>query len=209
MDAGERGVWERIAHSFDRTRSRPWPFVVEFLRGLPQGSRVLDLMGGNGRHTRAALDLGHDAVWLDWSRPAAGIVSRRIPKAPAVVGDAVRLPFSDAAFDAVLYIAGLHGVRQPEDRLESLREVRRVLRPGGVALISVWDRNAPRFRNLGSDVVELVVPWRAEGHREERFYHLYTEEALKREVKAAGMISDEPRTEGENLVLQARCGSRP
>src|SRR5687768_3730688 len=47
--ADQREVWTAIADSFDRTRQRPWPHVVSFLEALPKGSRVLDLMGGNGR----------------------------------------------------------------------------------------------------------------------------------------------------------------
>lgn len=212
MDGTQRGVWERIAGGFDRTRRSPWPFVVAFLASLPPGSRVLDLMGGNGRHARAALDAGHACAWLDWSRNLAEAARRRVPGARLVVGDAVRLPFRDGAFDACLYVAGLHGLEAPEARRASLAELRRVLRPGGAALVSVWSRDAPRFRAAGppGEPADVRVPWRAENAHESRFYHLYTIQELAADLKEAGLRAGPGNTgrpvslEGENLVARVR-----
>ncbi|HLF16768.1 MAG TPA: class I SAM-dependent methyltransferase, partial [Candidatus Thermoplasmatota archaeon] len=178
MASAAHSMWERIAHSFDRSRVRTWPHVEAFLRTLPPGSRVLDLMAGNGRHTRTVLDAGHQAVWLDWSRPAATIARSRYPAAGAVVGDAVHLPFADATFDAAIDVAGLHSIPTPEARVASLRELRRVLRPGGRAQVTVWSRDAPRFHARGEPgrPLDVVLPWRADGHDEDRAYHLYTPE---------------------------------
>jgi tRNA (uracil-5-)-methyltransferase TRM9 len=175
----EHGVWEAIAHSFDRNRTRTWPHVEAFLRGLPPGSQVLDLMGGNGRHTRSILEAGHRATWLDWSRPAARIVA----------AEATRLPFADGAFDACICVAGLHCLPTPEARTACLRELRRTLRPGGTAQVTVWSRDAPRFRAQGTAgrPIDVVLPWRSDGHDEPRSYHLYTPAAFAADLRAAGL----------------------
>lgn len=178
----QRKVWSAIADSFDRTRSRPWPHVEAFLRGLPKGSSVLDLMAGNGRHAKVAQDAGHRVTSLDWSAPL-------VAKAPgAVLGDAVRLPFADASFDAALYVAGLHGLTTPDARAASLRELRRVLRPGTPAQVTVWSRDAPRFAELGQPEgpADVTIPWKGNGHDESRFYHLYTSDSLRTELTDAG-----------------------
>lgn len=184
----QHAVWERIAHAFDATRDRPWPVVVDFVRSLPPRRRVLDLMAGNGRHAAVAESAGHDAVWSDWSRPAARIASGRL-RGPVVVSDARVLPFVDDSFDAVLYVAGLHGIPEPEGRLRSLRELRRVLRPGGRALVTVWSREAPRFCDRGTpgQPLDAVVPWRAGGVSGERTYHLHTRDSLRAELETAGL----------------------
>ncbi len=180
-------VWEAIAESFDRTRQRTWPVVDDFVSALSPHQRVLDVMAGTGRHTHLLTDSGHDAVWLDWSRPAARLAAQR--GLQTVVGDATALPFKDACFDAALYIAGLHGIPDPPARAASLQELRRVLRPGGRALVTVWGRFAPRFADLpGSpdEPADVVVPWRADGHDEERTYHLYTVDSLSHAAREAG-----------------------
>lgn len=194
----QHAVWERIAHAFDATRDRPWRVVVEFLRDLPPRQRVLDLMAGNGRHAAVAEAAGHEVVWSDWSRPAARIAAGRL-RGPCVVSDARALPFADGAFDAVLYVAGLHGIPDAAGRAASLRELRRVLRPGGRALVTVWSREAPRFRDRGTpgEPLDVVVPWRAGGVVGERTYHLHTAESLRAELEAARLRVE--RLEGTSI----------
>lgn len=182
-------VWETIAESFDRSRRRTWPHVAGFLEGLPAGSRVLDLMAGNGRHTGVALRAGHRVVAVDWSRPLVRTVAERYPDAEAVAADATALPFSDGVFDACIYVAGLHGIPTPAGRAASLRELHRVVAVGGQAQVTVWSREAPRFRDEGRPgrPLEVELPWRSDGHDEARYYHLYTRDALVAEAKDAGL----------------------
>ena len=183
----QHAVWERIAHSFDRSRSRTWPHVEAFLGRLAPGL-LLDLMCGNGRHSRVAAAAGHRVVALDWSRPLVRLVHAR-HDAAAVVGDATRLPFADGSFDACIYVAGLHGLADAGERAASLAELRRVLRPGGLAQVTVWSRDAPRFAALAvpGEPMDVDIPWRADGHAESRHYHLYTADALRLACEQAGL----------------------
>lgn len=180
----QRDVWNRIAASFDATRQRAWPHVVAFLEGLPNGVRVLDLMCGNGRHLGGACASGLDAVGLDWSAPLARTAAQH---GPVVVGDATRLPFGDGTFDACIYVAGLHGIPDAGGRAASLQELRRVLSPGGLAQVTVWSRDAPRFTKMGlaPGPADVVVPWRAGGLDEQRTYHLHTRATLQAALETA------------------------
>lgn len=184
MASDQREVWTAIADSFAATRQRPWPHVVAFLESLPPASRVLDLMAGNGRHAKAAAALGHRCVAVDWSLPL-------LAKCPGdrVLADAVALPLHDAAVDACVYAAGLHGLPSAAARAASLRELRRVLRPGAPAQVTVWSRDAPRFRALGrpGEPVDAEVPWRGGGHDAARAYHLATAASLRADLEAAGL----------------------
>jgi SAM-dependent methyltransferase len=187
--------------------------VAAFLATLPPGSRVLDLMAGNGRHLPLVLDAGHRATWLDWSRPAARIAARRHPQADLVVADATAVPLADGSFDAAIVVAGLHSIPTADGRARGLAELRRVLRPGGRAQVTVWSRDAPRFRAEGTpgEPVDVTIPWRSHGHDEPRSYHLYTPAALRRDAEAAGFqverehqVAVVSRQGPDNLVAELR-----
>jgi SAM-dependent methyltransferase len=201
--ADQREVWTAIADSFDRTRQRPWAHVVAFLEGLPPGSRVLDLMAGNGRHARAATTAGHDVVALDWSLP---LVSRS--PGQRVLADATRLPLRTAKFDACVFVAGLHGLADAADRAACLGELHSVLREGGTAQVTVWSRDAPRFREAGApgQPTDIGLPWRGDGLDRVRTYHLYTAAALREDLERAGFTVDRveavaiAEAEPDNLV---------
>lgn len=187
MAADQREVWTAIADSFDRTRQRPWPHVVEFLERLPPASLVLDLMAGNGRHAKVAAEAAHHVVALDWSLPLV-----RRAHGDRVLGDATRLPLRTAAFDACVFVAGLHGLPTAEGRRSALGELHSVLRPGGLAQVTVWSRDAPRFRDMGApgQPLDVELPWRGDGHDEARHYHLYTAASLRADLEKAGFAVD-------------------
>ena len=93
-------------------------------------ARVLDLACGSGDVTtmlRAALPKTQ-VVGLDFSRPLlAQAKSRGLPE--LAEADALKLPFADGSFDAVTIAFGL---RNFSDRSAGLKEIARILKPGGV-----------------------------------------------------------------------------
>jgi len=94
--------------------------------------RVLDVPCGSGRHARALAAEGLDVVGLDLQEgPLAAL--RPLPVA---VADMRALPLAPAGFDLVLNLWNSLGyfLEEAED-LAALREFRRVLRPGGLALV--------------------------------------------------------------------------
>lgn len=98
-----------------------------------------------------------------------------------VLSDASVLPFANDAFDAALSVAMLHCLRK-RARRKSLEELHRVLKPGAEALITVWNREQPRFHGKR----EGMVPWTYKGKTYERYYHLYDGGELASELAGAG-----------------------
>lgn len=109
---------------------------VRALMGDVRGRTVLDLGCGTGRHTLWLAAQGADVTAVDFSDGMLA-EARRKPGADAVRFVAhdlhERLPFADAAFDRV--VSGLV-LEHLHDLDGFFREARRVLRPGGVAVVS-------------------------------------------------------------------------
>jgi len=116
---------------------RLWRRVVARITGARPGEKVLDLAAGTGTSSLTFTATGADCVACDFSLGMLRAGRARIGDGPAadgrgrlgfVAGDALRLPFRDAAFDAVTISFGLRNVSEPG---AALAEMRRVTRPGG------------------------------------------------------------------------------
>lgn len=105
---------------------------------LAPGQHVLDLASGPGLLARAAAARVGDAALVIASDISQGQL-RCCPELPRVAADGEALPFADASIDRVL--CGL-GLMFFPDEDAALREMRRVLRPGGRIALSVWAQAA-------------------------------------------------------------------
>jgi len=112
------------------------PYAVDVAARVP-GGRVLEIACGTGRVTRHLLARGLEVVATDLHEPMLEVAKQRAPGATFQQADAQALPFPDASFDAVVCQFGLMFV---PDKPLAIREMRRVLRPGGVAIAAVWDQ---------------------------------------------------------------------
>jgi demethylmenaquinone methyltransferase/2-methoxy-6-polyprenyl-1,4-benzoquinol methylase len=92
------------------------------------GDTVLDACCGTGDLAIADARAGGQVTGLDFSEQMLERARRKAPELQWIAGDLLALPFEDASFDAVT--VGF-GVRNVDDLERALRELRRVLRPGG------------------------------------------------------------------------------
>jgi len=131
---GVRRMFDRIAPVYDAMNrimtaglDRRWRGITldETVRG---GDRVLDACCGTGDLAIGATKRGAQVTGLDFSPRMLERARRKDPQVEWVQGDALALPFEDASFDAAT--VGF-GVRNVADLEAGLRELRRVLRPGG------------------------------------------------------------------------------
>lgn len=111
--------------------------------GELSGQDALDLGCGDGRYAVALARRGGRVVGVDRSLPALRGASRSVAGSVArptlAAGDALRLPFADASFDLVVAVTVLCFVTSPE---LVLREVERVLRPGGRLVLGELGRRS-------------------------------------------------------------------
>ena len=100
-----------------------------------------------------------------------------------VLSDVTHLPFTDRTFDWAIAVATYHHVKGGVNRKLALGELRRVLKPGGEAFITVWNRWQRRFWFKPK---ELTVPWRTGGRTLGRYYYLFSYPELEKLVREAG-----------------------
>ena len=98
------------------------------------------------------------------------------------LADVRRLPYPDEGFDWAVSVATYHHLVGGEHQ-EALKELKRVLKPGGEAFITVWNRWQPRFWFKPK---EVEVPWRQKGKTLYRRYYLFSSAELERLAKEAG-----------------------
>jgi demethylmenaquinone methyltransferase/2-methoxy-6-polyprenyl-1,4-benzoquinol methylase len=129
-----RDMFDRIAPVYDfmnRAMSlgldRSWRRMTAQAVVRP-GDRVLDVCCGTGDLAIADREAGGDVVGLDFSERMLARARRKADGIEWTRGDATALPFPDEAFDAVT--VGF-GIRNLDDMASGLREIARVLRPGG------------------------------------------------------------------------------
>ena len=176
----------------------------------PPPAVVYDLGGGTGAHSFWLAGLGYMAhlvdivpLHIEQARLAA-----EEPQAPQLaslrVGDARKLEFEDESADAVLLFGPLYHLTERDDRLQTLAEARRVLRPGGVLFAYAISRYASTIYGLlhglvwDADYLKMINLELASGqHRKPEnlnvfitaFFHHPDE--LRAELDEGGMLLDE------------------
>lgn len=217
--AAVRATYERIAEPFAASRAEPWPEVLSFTTSLPPEALVADVGCGNGRHARALASAGHRVVAVDFARSLL-LIGRRGSRGRLwgqhilwVQGDAATLPLHDGSVDAAISVAILHHLPSRDDRVQALRELRRILRPEGRAFVSVWALDQPRFRKavearrqLPEDVRgDVDVPWTMpDGVVVARYYHLFEEGELESLIIESGLQGERFFRGPGNLYAEAR-----
>lgn len=143
-------MFDRIARRYDLLNTvlsagsdARWRRLAAAATGVRERGSALDVACGSGRLTLQLLrrtGAGGRAVGLDFSARMLQVASRTARGPVYVRGDALALPFPDATFDAVTIAFGLRNLADPA---RGLREMRRVLRPGGRAVVLEFVRPAP------------------------------------------------------------------
>jgi demethylmenaquinone methyltransferase / 2-methoxy-6-polyprenyl-1,4-benzoquinol methylase len=163
MFSGIAGRYDLLNHVLSGNVDKLWRRTTArtLKPSLVEGARVLDVACGTGDLSLVLAGAGEaQVVGLDFCRPMLEIARRKASAdslpIPFVEGDALRLPFADETFDAVTIAFGL---RNLAGVAEGLRELRRVLRPGGrLAVLEFSSPVVPGFRALFRFYFTRVLP---------------------------------------------------
>lgn len=125
LSPAERAALDAVA---DRARGRP----------------ILDIGVGAGRTVKHLLEVSSDYLGVDYSQEMLGVCQAKYPGVRFAHADARRLTdLPDNSIHLAMFSCNGIGMVSHEDRLQILREVHRVLEPGGVFLFSTHNQNCP------------------------------------------------------------------
>lgn len=114
----------------------------------PSPARVLDVGGGPGPYAAWLEGLGYDVRLIDPVPLHVEQARHVLHRGTAAVGDARRIDEPDASCDAVLLLGPLYHLTESVDRVQALREARRVVRAGGVVVAAGISRFASAFDGM-------------------------------------------------------------
>jgi demethylmenaquinone methyltransferase/2-methoxy-6-polyprenyl-1,4-benzoquinol methylase len=164
-----RAVFDSVASKYDLMNDvlsfgmhRVWKAYAVAVAGVRPGDHVLDIAGGTGDLARAfAAQTGAQGrvVLTDINEAMLRVGRDRLldegSVVPAAVCDAERLPFADQSFDLASVAFGLRNMTHKE---AALREMARVLRPGGRLLVLEFSRVAEPLRKPYDWYSHQVMP---------------------------------------------------
>lgn len=209
--------YDLVAEKFSKTRSFMWR-DLGFIRNMVcQEDKVLDFGCGNGRLAGFLEGNYRKYVGVDVSGKLINFAKQRysnektefikiFPTKPSLGEIAAlsgkfkktssffnRLPFGDNYFDVIFSIAVFHHLPSKKFRLEIVKELRRVLKPGGKIVVSVWNLWQKRFwkyhlkaiegkllRKSGLDWRDIYIPFRAGDKIFHRYHHAFSIKELER-----------------------------
>ena len=190
-------TWDSIAKSFDKTRNVPWDACVRFIKKINSNSIIGDFGCGNGRHTIPCAEHCKKVVALDLSTNLLKIVKyktnlKQYQNVSFIHASITKIPIRDNYFDAVIAIASIHNIPYKQHRIASLKEIFRVLKNDGKALVTVWSKNQEKFQDtkkiqyINSTKSDQFIYWNQDKLHIPRYYHLYDKEELFQDIKKAG-----------------------
>ena len=181
-------VFDQIAESWYRVRH--WPLLRKELEELAQkwqGGRLLNIGCGHGADF-LPFRLGFELWGIDFSLQMLKQAQRYSNKfsfcVNLVTADMLTLPFTDSSFDWIVAVAVYHHIKGKNDREAGFGELRRILKPGGEAFLTVWNRGQPRFWLKSR---EQEIPWRLRGETVYRYYHLFSYKEIEELLTKAGL----------------------
>lgn len=200
----QQKIWNDIAESWHRFRQKPNPkigLVMKELAGRWKPGKILDIGCGNCRNLLPFAFNDFDCYGIDFSanmlKGAENFIKKHEMCVKLQAASATKLPFPTNSFPYILSISMLHHLNS-EERQKALREIKRVLKPKGKVLFSVWNKLQFRFLFKSSD---LLIPWHVKGVRHDRFYHLFTYWEFRKLLEKASFKILHKNMFGSNLIF--------
>lgn len=188
-------MFDDVAERYDLTndvlalgQTRRWRKAVVAAVDPQPGERILDLAAGTGTSSVPFARAGAIVIPADFSLGMLRVGKARQPYLPFIAGDGMRLPFRDESFDAATISFGLRNIN---DRLAGLRELLRVVRPGGRLVVCEFSHPTWRpFRTVYSEYLMKALPSVARRTSSNPEAYVYLAESIRAWPDQAALAAD-------------------
>ena len=218
--------YDRMADKFSHTRKKFWGELAFIRDYLSEGDRMLDYGCGNGRLWEILPDYKINYTGVDVSEKLIGLAKEKYPQHSESffkISSLGSLAFPDNFFNCVISVAVFHHFPKEYAR-DVAQELKKILKPKGVAIITVWDlwqkkrrRNLFNFFALGQKIFQtgeyrglgffdVLIPFQNnQGEVFKRYHRVYTKRSLAKLFLSVGFEVEKCfLAGGKNIVLIAR-----
>ncbi len=152
-----KNIYEQIAKQFSDKRFQQWDWIERFIKLFLHNSILLDIGCGNGRNMK---NNNYKFYGVDNCEQFVKICKDQ--QLNVQLSDMTKLPFENKSFDGIISIASFHHLSTIERRIECLKEMKRVLKPDGRILLSVWSINQTHNNKLNNKFKygDNIIPWK-------------------------------------------------
>lgn len=170
-----KDVYNKISGHFDKTRYHSWPKIEEFSKLFLKGSLIADIGCGNGRNCK----LRDDCIFHGYDN-CEGFVNICLKQGiTCKKSNILNIDCCDNNYDYTMCIAVIHHLSTEERRIQAIKELLRITKPGGEILIYVWAKEQKKFSHYHEN--NIMVPWKVvkTGEVYDRFYYLFENAELE------------------------------
>ncbi len=195
-------VWDTIAEQWHQFRQIKFKPVYDFIeRYKLKKGKILEVGCGNARNLIPFASAGFECYGVDFSfnmlQKAKEYAKKNHVRIRLIKAEMTHLPYDDGTFDYILHISSLHTLDSEEKRIMALKEAYKVIKKGGLMLLTVWNRIQLRFIFKSRDV---NVAW-GKDKVTNRYYHLFDYFELKRLIHKTDFKIRASRPFGKNLIF--------
>jgi len=191
------------AEEYTRTRA----FIPEDIKSLSdyikEGDKILDSGCASGRLFGVLREKKVDYSGVDVSERLIEIAKKNYPEGNFQITNALNLPFTDNFFDKIYSISVIHNIPSKDFQLRYLLESKRVLKPGGLLILRVWDfwkrkegwklfLKYSSLKLMGKskmDFYDVFIPWKNSNGEilVQRYFHCFTKREIEGLIRKTGL----------------------
>jgi tRNA (uracil-5-)-methyltransferase TRM9 len=173
-------IYNIIADEFNLYRVTVWPCVSNFLSRFNSNDLLLDIGCGNGKNIIGNNHLNFKGI--DFSDKLVSICKAK--NMDVIEASMTSIPYDDNMFDGFIAVASYHHLDNDNDRMKTLNEMYRILKPGAKGLIVVWAMEQGVKTKFKFTKEDEMVLWKSRsGNIYERYYHIYKKHDLINEIQ--------------------------
>lgn len=216
-----REFYEAHGAEFSATRRGAWDVMRLIQEAVSPGQTLIDVGAGNARLAREIPE-GVRYIAIEPSSSMRVDAERFLATrkdSEVRMGAFPRLPAREESADVIACLAVLHHLA-PDERRSAIDELWRILKPGGVLVLSVWNLRSRRFVTLQTWLAswfrftlvengspgDVWISWNAGGKSVKRYVHCFTQHELRQlfDLKKWRLERCEPWSGGTASVLEGR-----